>query len=193
MRERDARSTASGLSKGSTMHPVKALPPARQWEAAIRPETLLELLQPAPADYRAFIASDLRRFACWCARDAGAAEAGPIPYRVLHAAEKAAAGQLPLRLLAAERQSASDIATAAFTLGVRQRCWTAAVQLAAIVTADPDALDAASGAVHYAALAAVLRHGEPAGIVRRVRLAAALRFFIANPFTRDASRHSSVA
>jgi hypothetical protein len=188
MRERNARSTVSGLSKGSTMHPVNALPRARQWEAALRPETLLEMLQPAPADYRAFIASDLRRFACWCARDAGAAEAGAIPYRVLHAAEKAAAGQLPLRLLAAERHSASDLAAAAGTIGVRQRSWPAAVQLAAIVTADHDPLDAARGAAYYAALAAVLRDGEPAGIVVRMRLSSALRFFISNPFTRESSR-----
>jgi hypothetical protein len=97
----------------------------------------------------------------WCARNAGAAEAGAIPYRILHAAEKAAAGQLPLRLLAAERHSAFDVATAAGTLGVRQRNWTSAVELAAILTADEDPLDAARGAVHYAALAAVLRDGEP--------------------------------
>jgi DNA-binding NarL/FixJ family response regulator len=159
----------------------------------MRPETLLELLQPAPADYRAFIASDLRRFACWCARDAGAAEAGAIPYRVVHAAEKAAAGQLPLRLLAAERRSAVDLATAAGTLGVRQRNWTSAVALAAIVTADDDQREAARGAAHYAALAAVLRDGAPAGIVMRIRLAAALRFFIPNPFTRDASMRGNVA
>jgi hypothetical protein len=159
----------------------------------MRPETLLELLQPAPADYRAFIAADLRRFACWCARDAGAAEAGAIPYRVVHAAEKAAAGQLPLRLLAAERHSASDLAAAADTIGVRHRCWTAAVQLAAIRTADADPLDAAHGAAHYAALAAVLRDGEPAGIVMRVRLAAALRFFIPNPFIRDVGIRGNLA
>jgi len=175
------------------MPPVNTPAPAREWETATQPETLLDIVQRGSPAYLAFIAPNLRRFACWCARDAGAAEAGAIPYRVLHAAEKAADGQLPMRLLAAERHSASDIARAAGTIGLRHRHWTAAVQLAAIQTADPDALDAARGAVHYAALAAVLRNGEPAGIVRRIRLAAALRFFVANPFTRDAIGRPSVA
>jgi hypothetical protein len=53
---------------------------ARLWETATRAETLQDVLQGGSQEYLALIAADLRRFACWCARDARAASA-PASFR----------------------------------------------------------------------------------------------------------------
>lgn len=172
---------------------MTAVPRARVWEAAIRPETLLDILRLGSTEYLAFIAPDLRSFACWCARDAGAASAGAVPHRVLHAAERFAAGMLPAAALAAEKRSAAGLASSAAGIGLRRRNPVAALQLAAVNTATEDPFEAARLAAHFAALAAVLRDGEPAGLVARMRQASALRFFIPNPFTKEASRGCAVA
>lgn len=158
---------------------------ARLWETATRAETLLDVLQDGSPEYLAFIAADLRRFACWCARDAGAASAGVVAHRVLHAAEKYADGMLSASALSAEHASAAGIASSAGTIGLRLRKPLAALILAAVRTADADAIQAARGATYFAALAAVLREGEGAGVVVRLRQVSALRFFIPNPFVDD--------
>jgi hypothetical protein len=182
----------SGLSKGSIVPYISERrfvrnedPRARVWEAAMRPETLLDILGQGSPEYLAFIAPQARRFACWCARDAGAASTGALPHRVLHAAEKNAAGELSPALLAAERRSAAGLATGAGTIGLPRRAPSAALHLAAIRTADDNPFEAARAAAHYAALAVELRDGEAAGILMRLRQASALRFFILNPFIRD--------
>lgn len=162
-----------------------AHPQARQWETATRAETLLDLLQGGSPDYLLFIAEDLRRFACWCARDAGAAAAGAVPHRVLHAAEKYANGMLSLSALKAEHASATGLASSAGTIGLKLRKPMAALILAAVRTADVDPFAAARGATYFSALAVVLRDGEAAAIVTRLRQVSALRFFIPNPFIRD--------
>lgn len=167
---------------------MTALPFARVWQAAVRPETLLDLLQRTSPAFLAHIATDIRGFACWCARDAGAASAGGVPHRVLHAAERFAAGTLPPGILAAERRAAAGVAADARDVGLSRRQPSAALQLAAITTAEENPLEAARAASHYAALAAVLREGEPAGLVVRIRQASALRFFIPNPFKPEARR-----
>ena len=148
----------------------------------MRPETLLDILGHGSPEYLAFIAPQVRRFACWCARDAGAASTGALPHRVLHAAEKSAAGELSAALLAAERRSASGLAAGAGSVGLPRRAPAAALQLAAIRAADENPFEAARAAAHYAALAVELREGEAAAIVMRLRQASALRFFIPNPF-----------
>jgi len=164
---------------------VNAIASGRLWERALRAETLLEMLQHGSPEYLASIAPEARRFACWCARDAGAASAGVLPHRVLHSAEKHAAGTLPLALLKAERKSAAGLASSAVTIGLRLRKPLAALILAAVRTADDDPFAAARGAAYFAALATELREGESAALVMRMRQAATLRFFIPNPFIGD--------
>jgi hypothetical protein len=159
----------------------------------MRPETLLQMLRHTSPAFLDYIGPDVRRFACWCARDAGAASTGPLPHRVLHAAEKYAAGELPPALLAAERRSAAGLASAAVTFGLGRCQPSAALQLAAIRTADEDPFEAARAVAHYSALAAIWRDGEQAGVIVRMRQASALRFFIPNPFIPAGSRLHAVA
>jgi hypothetical protein len=159
----------------------------------MRPETLLQMLRHTSPEFVDYIGPDVRRFACWCARDAGAASAGALPHRVLHAAEKYAAGELPPALLAAERRSAAGLASAAGTIGLSRCQPSAALQLAAIRTADEDPFEAARAAAHLSALAAIWRDGEPAGVVVRIRQASGLRFFIPNPFIPEGSLAYAVA
>jgi hypothetical protein len=151
----------------------------------MRPETLIDILKRGSPEYLTSIAPDLRQFACWCARDAGAATSGDLPHRVLHAAEKHAQGKLPHGILAAERRAAIGLAAGAGTVGLPRRQPAAALQLAAIRTADEDPFEAARGAAYYSALAEVFREGEAAAVVTRLRQASAFRFFIPNPFIRD--------
>jgi hypothetical protein len=161
---------------------VTSGPPARVWEAATRPETLLDILQCGTPEYLERISPDIRRFACWCARDAGATSACVIAHRVLHAAERHASGNLSARLLAAERRSVDKLVAGAHGIGLRLRHPLAAHRLAAIRTADEDPFVAARAAAHYAALAVGLREGDASAIVMCMRQASALRFFIPNPF-----------
>lgn len=165
---------------------MSTLTRARAWQAAtMRPDSLLQLIRQASPDFVNYAGPDLRRFACWCARDAAAAAAGALAHRILHAAEKYALGLLSPEMLAAERRSVQGLAAGAGTVGLRKGFPTAAIQLAAIRTADEDPFEAAKWASHYAVLAGILRDGESAGVVIRLRLSAALRFFISNPFVRE--------
>jgi hypothetical protein len=158
----------------------------------MRPETLLALLRDSSDGYRAFVAPDLRRFACWCARDAGA-EADVIAHRVVYAAEKAAAGTLTAQSLARERQAASGAAAGAGTIGLPRRIPGAALQFAAFSTAEADPLEAARLAAHYAALSVEWRDGAPAAVAMRMRQTSALRYFVCNPFIAGAWRQYCVA
>ena len=164
--------------------------PARLWQGATRPETLLKMLWATSPQFVHSIAPDIRRFACWCARDAGAASTGAVPHRVLHAAEKFAAGNLPAAALAAEKRSAAGLEEVADADAARHQP-VAALQLAAIWTAHERAFEAAGAAVHYTVLAALWRDGESAAAALRIRQAAALRFFVPHPLVPEAHRSAA--
>lgn len=167
--------------------------PERIWQAAMRPNTLLELLRTTSPEYFGTLGPELRQFACWCARDAGAASRSVPVHRVLHTAERYAAGEATAALLAAERRAVSGIASMTMKHGLPRRLPGAAAELAAIRAADEDPFEAALWASHYAALAAVLKDGEHAGVTARLRQASALRFFVPNPFVPEDRRADAVA
>lgn len=66
-------------------------------------------------------------------------------------------------------------------------------KVTATFSAKEDSLEKVAATFHYSALATIWRDGEPAGVVVRMRQAAALRFFIPNPFIPEASRAYAVA
>ena len=169
------------------------LSPGRVWQGATRPETLLRMLSRTPPAFMVFIGPDVRRFACWCARDAGAAETGEVSHRVLHTAEKYADGKLPASVLAAEKRAAAELEKAAESVGLSRRQPSAALQLAAIWTGHEHPFTAAEAAAHYTALAALWQDGEHAEAALRMRQASALRYFVTDPSIPEVHRGYAVA
>lgn len=86
--------------------------------------------------------SELRLFACWCARQTESSDIRWVS--VVDLAERFAQGQAEAGEMASRREDLSNAAIAAGTVGIKARASNAYTMLAAFQTLRPDAAEAAS-------------------------------------------------
>lgn len=135
----------------------------------------------------------LRSFACWCARSAGAADGAHA--RPVELAESFLRGEATAEDLRRCWIASGGAAAGAVTIGLSRGLPGAARQLSSRQTVSGSALDAATGAAHYAAqvpeLAARQEGSSDATTIAALRTAQAaqarrLREMLGNPFRNAA-------